>query len=83
MQWLDEFIKSRKAKNNLEAGTGNRNPEIETDSKDNNDNTPHLSDLPDLQEPFKDQGLRNLFNSGGEGGWVEMSVTMVGRWQKF
>ena len=39
MQWLDEFIKPRKAKNNLEAGSEHSDREIGTDSEDNS-NTP-------------------------------------------
>ena len=60
MQWLDKFIKPRKAKINLEAGTGNSDPEIDTNFEDNNNNTPHLSDLPDLQESFVDEDLSVL-----------------------
>ena len=44
MQWLDKFIKSRKENNNLEAGTENSGPEIDINSKDNNNITPDLSD---------------------------------------
>ena len=38
MQWLEEFIKLRKIKNNLEAGTENSCPEIDTNSDDDNNN---------------------------------------------
>ena len=35
--------------------TENSDPEIDNDSEDNNNNTPDLSDLTDLQEPFGDE----------------------------
>lgn len=57
MQWLGEFVKPRKTKNNLEAGTKNSDPEIDTNSGDNSNNSPDLSDFPDLQEPFDDEDL--------------------------
>ena len=44
MQWLDKFIKPRKENNNLEAETENSDPEIDINSKDNNNITPDLSD---------------------------------------
>ena len=44
MQWLDKFIKPRKENNNLEAGTENSDPEIDINSKDNNNITPDLYD---------------------------------------
>ena len=58
--WLDEFIKSKKAKNIFEAGTENSDPGIDTNSEDNNNNTPDLSDLPDLKEPFDNEDLLDL-----------------------
>lgn len=60
MQLLDEFIKPRKAKNNLEAGTENSDPEKGINSEDSKSNSHELSDLSDLQEPFDNEDLSDL-----------------------
>ena len=54
-------LSQKKTKNNLEAGTENSDPDTDTNSEDNN-NTPHLSDLRDLQEPFDDEDLSDLLD---------------------
>ena len=55
-------LSQKKTKNNLEAGTENSDPDTDTNSEGNNNNTPHLSDLRDLQEPFDDEDLSDLLD---------------------
>ena len=58
MQWQHEFIKPRKAVNNLEAGSENNDSEIDPISGEDSITGLQLpSGNKNLQEPFDDEGF--------------------------